>query len=225
MRRSTVFLVAAVAVSLVQIGCRKKEEEKDPQLAGYQQQQQPYGQQPYGQQPTAQPTAAPSAQPANPLGAIFSDPNALQGILSGALAGSQATLGAVTGGELGPIQSGIQMNAGTSAKGARPEGELMSAKLQQDGHAQATVTLQPGKCYTVIGFGGLGVFEYQINITTAPPLPPQVLAQSAPGGGNQPVVGANEQCLRSPSPIAMPVTVDMHVVKGQGMVGAQAYSK
>ncbi|MCB9584138.1 MAG: hypothetical protein H6718_02015 [Polyangiaceae bacterium] len=222
MRRTTKFLVAAVAVSLIQVGCRKKEEEQEPQSAY--QQQQPYGQQPYGQQPTAQPSAT-AAPPANPLGAIFSDPNALQGILSGALAGGQATLGAVTGGELGPVQSGIQMNAGTSAKGARADGELMSAKLQQDGHAQATFTLMPGKCYTFIGFGGLGVFEFQINITTAPPLPPQVLAQSAPGAGNQPVVGPNEQCLRSPSPIAMPVTVDMHVVKGQGMVGAQAYSK
>jgi hypothetical protein len=219
MVRTSVFLV--LAASLLQVGCRKKEEEKDPQL-GYQQQQQPYGSQPYGTQPTAQPTAAPSA--ASPLGAIFSDPAALQGIISGALAGGQASLGALTGGEIGPIQSGIQMQASSAAKGARPEGELMSAKLAQDGHAQANVTIQPGKCYTVIGFGGLGVFDYQINITTAPPLPPQVLAQSPPGS-NQPVVGANEQCLRSPSPLPMPVTVDMHVIKGQGMVGAQLYAK
>lgn len=215
------FGLAIVAVSMLQVGCRKNEEEEAPQTA-YQPNNQ-YGQnQQTGQQPqTTDPNAAGQT---NPIGAIISDPNALQNILAGVLAGTQASLGVATGGEIGPIQSGIQMQAGQVAKGARADGDLMSASLQENGHAQASFTLQPGRCYTVIGFGGFGVFDYQLNITTAPPLPPQVLAQSA-SGNNQPVIGANDQCIRNPSPLPMQITVDMHVIKGQGMVGAQVYSK
>jgi hypothetical protein len=84
--------------------------------------------------------------------------------------------------------------------------------------------MQPGACYTIVGFGGPGVFDYQINVITAPPLPPQVIAQSPPGSVT-PTVGPNEQCLQTPSPVPLQVKVDMHLLRGQGLVGAQAYKK
>jgi hypothetical protein len=157
-----------------------------------------------------------------PLGAIFSDPSTLQNILSGALAGGAATLGGVSGAEI--IQSGIKMKADTDAKGMKADGQLLTANLQQDGHAQGSMTLEPNRCYSVVGFAGFGVFRYQINVITAPPAPPQVLAQSA-ADGPAPTVGPNEQCIRNPHPVPMVVTVDMHVLQGQGSVGAQAYKK
>lgn len=182
-----------------------------------------YGQPQPGQpQPAASQTQQPGQVP--PLGQILSDPNALQNIVAGALAGTAASMGALTGGQLGPIQAGIKSQAGVHAKGMRPDGKLLSAQLQQDGHAQGDLMLQPGGCYTIIGFGGLGVFQYQINLITAPPQPPQVLAQSA-ATDNAPVVGGDGQCIKNPYPLPMPVKVDMHVIKGQGMVGAQAYKK
>lgn len=159
-----------------------------------------------------------------PLGAILSDPNALQNIIAGALSGSEASLSALTGGEAAALEQGIKMTAQSQARGMRAEGQVLSAKLAPGGHAEATVALRPGACYTVIGFGGPGVFQYQINLITAPPLPPQVLAQSD-ADGNDPSVGPNEQCLRNPYPLPMQVKVDMHVVKGQGLVGAQLYRK
>jgi hypothetical protein len=181
------------------------------------------GQTPVGQTP---PPADAGAQPGQTpqLGSVATDPNVLQNILAGALAGGAASLGALTGGELGTIQEGIKMNAKTHAKGMQPEGQLMSAKLQQDGHAQAPLTLEAGKCYTIVGFGGMGVFDFRINLISAPPAPPQVLAQSS-GNGAAPVVGSGEQCIRNPLPTPMVVNVDMHVAKGTGMVGAQAYRK
>jgi hypothetical protein len=188
------------------------------------------GQPGYGQpqpgQPGQPPPAASQQQPGQvpPLGAILSDPNTLQNIVAGALAGTAASMGALTGGQLGPIQQGIKSQATIHAKGMRADGKLLSAQLQQDGHAQGQLTLQAGGCYTIIGFGGLGVFQYQINLITAPPLPPQVLAQSA-ATDNVPMVGADGQCIKNPYPLPMQVKVDMHVIKGQGMVGAQAYKK
>ncbi len=179
-----------------------------------------------GQPGQPQPAASQAGQPGQvpPLGAILSDPNTLQNIVAGALAGTAASMGGLTGGELGPIQAGIKSQAGYHAKGMHADGKLLSAQLQQDGHAQGDLTLQAGGCYTIIGFGGLGVFQFQINLITAPPLPPQVLAQSA-ATDNAPVVGGDGQCIKNPYPLPMQVKVDMHVIKGQGMVGAQAYKQ
>ena len=186
--------------------------------------QQPYGQQPPpGQQPLSGQTQPAPGQMA-PLGSVLADPATLQNILAGALSGGAAALGGLTGGEQGPIEQGIKSQAGTQAKGMRPEGQLMSSHLQPDGHASGSVTLQPGSCYAIVGFGGLGVLDYQLSVVTAPPMPPQVLAQSQTGGV-APVVGANDQCIRSPYPLPLVVKLDMHVIRGQGLVGAQVYKK
>lgn len=224
-KKSLVF----AACCLLLIGCKKKDQPaQDAQ--GFQQGQSGPG--PVGGPggPNAGPTAsaapsgsqAPAGGQVPPLGAIFSDPSTLQNILSGALAGGAATIGGVSGAEI--ILAGIKMKADTDAKGMKADGQLLTANLQQDGHAQGQLTLEANRCYSVVGFAGFGVFRYQINVITAPPAPPQVLAQSS-ADGPAPTVGPNEQCIRNPYPTPMVVTVDMHVLQGQGSVGAQAYKK
>lgn len=175
-----------------------------------------------GQQ--ASPPASGAAAAPNPLGAILSNPQALQQIVTGVLSASAAQMGAWTGGELGPIKQGIKMKAAQVAPGMKPVGQLMSAKCAQGQHAQAPIQLQSGVCYTVVGFAGLGVFKYQLNLLTqAPPGgQPQVLAQS-PDNASDPVLGPKEQCVRVP--LSMAVVLDMNVVMGQGLVGAQLYQK
>ena len=71
---------------------------------------------------------------------------------------------------------------------------------------------------------GPGVLGYEINILTAPPLPPQVLAQGTRGVPH-PTVGANDQCIRHPYPLPMRIKIDLHLVRGQGMVAVRAYRK
>jgi hypothetical protein len=159
-----------------------------------------------------------------PLGSVLSDPGAMQDILAGALAGGAAILGALVGGEQAPLEQGIKAQAEAQAKGTVPEGQLMTARLASDGHAEAPLTLQPGSCYTVVGFGGPGAFDYQINLVTAPPTPPQILAQSA-AGSVTPVVGPNEKCVRNPYPLPLVVKVDMHLLRGQALVGARVFKK
>jgi hypothetical protein len=233
-----IVLSSLFPVVLSLVACGKKEETPPPQnpqqpygqqQQPYGQQQQPYGQQqqPYGQQQQPYGQQQQQQQPqgqAAPLGQVFADPATLQNILAGALAGGAAAMGGLTGGELGPIEQGIKMQAQNHAKGMQPEGQLMSAKVQPNGHAEGSAMLQSGLCYTILGFGGIGVLDYQINLVTAPPAPPQVLAQS-PAGGPAPIVGAGDQCVRNPYPLPMMVKVDMHVLRGQGLVGAQVYKK
>lgn len=228
---------AAAAVALIATpACTNSAGPPPRQAGGFQQAQQgqpgPYPSQPAPQAQAAPPSPQPPPQQGAvqqpgqvpPLGAILSDPNTLQNIIAGALAGTAASLSTLTGGEKAVLEQGIRMTAAAQAKGKRPEGQLLSAKLQQGAHAEATVSLQPGACYTVVGFGGPGVFGYQLNLITAPPLPPQVLAQSDVEG-NDPVVGPGDQCIKNPYPLPMQVKVDMHLVKGQGLVGAQLYRK
>ena len=241
-RASSLAVLTLSALGL--IACAKSSEEAPPQVApppveyppsgGYAGAPgQPYGAggQPgygqsappgYGQPAPGSSAPGQGAQPVPPIGQVGTDPNALQALLAAALAGGAAALGAVTGGELAPIEAGIASKAKTEAKGMTAEGQVMSAKLQQGAHAQTSLTLQTGKCYSIVGFGGPGVFDYQINLITAPPLPPQVLAQSGTGRAD-PTLGPNEQCVRNPYPLPLVVNVDMTVLRGQGMVGARAY--
>lgn len=187
----------------------------------------PYAAGGVGGQPAAvggQPGQQPPPGQVPTLGSVLSDPNSLQNIIAGALAAGAATLSPVTGGELGPIEQGIKMRVKDEAPGMVAEGQLMSARLQPGAHAEGSLTLQPGKCYTILGFGGIGVFDYQLNLITVPPMPPQVLAQS-PATGVAPTIGPRDQCIRNPYPLPMTVKVDMHVIRGQGLVGAQAYKK
>ncbi len=148
----------------------------------------------------------------------------MQNILAGALAGGAAMLGGLVGGEQAPIEQGIQAQAETQAKGMAPEGQLMTARLSADGHAEAPLTLQPGSCYTIVGFAGPGAFDYQIDLLSSPPMPPQILAQSA-AGGVTPVVGPNEQCVQSPYPLPLVVKIDMHLLRGRALVGARVYKR
>jgi len=239
------FMTSRTAITVACLGalalsqCKKKDQGQGAQ-SGFQQGQSggPYGPGPGPGPAPAGPDAgagAPQAcqpgQPCQPqpgqvppLGAVGNDPNALQAIIAGALSGGAASLGLLTGGETAQLEQGIKMKAQTDAKGKKPDGQLMSAKLAQNGHAQADFVLQPGSCYTFVGFGNPGVFAYQLNILTAPPMPPQVLAQSG-AGGVDPVVGPGEQCVKNPYPTPLSVKIDMHVLKGQGLVGAQAYKK
>jgi hypothetical protein len=226
-------LLVVLAPSVL-AGCSKKEEERPPQTGQYvPQNAQGYGAQGAGGQGSAygQPQGVYGAAGAanystagqGPAGPVAADPSVLQNLIAGALAGGAALLGGATGGQLGPIEQGIKSKASSAAPGMKPDGQMLSANLTQDGHAEGTLTLQPGSCYTVIGFGGFGVFDYQINLISAPPAPPQILAQSTIGV--DPVAAAGDQCFRNPGPAAMVVKLDMHLIRGQGLVGAQAYKK
>lgn len=219
---STLLGCSLIASAL--IACSKESEERPPQMGQYVPQGSVgnggtgSGGQGYGGQPVAS-----AGGGAGQAGAVGADPTALQNLIAGAMAGGVAALSGMTGGELGPIQAGINNKAKTAAVGMKPDGQLLSAKLAPGGHAEGSFTLQPGSCYTVVGFGGFGVFEYQINLLTAPPMPPQLMAQSTIGV--DPAVGAGDQCIRNPTPTPMTVKIDMNVIRGQGLVGAQVYKK
>jgi hypothetical protein len=185
------------------------------QPAGYPPQQAP--QPGYPQQPQGAPTAAPTAL-------APTDPNSLQGILNGlqgALGGQMVNPGSLTG-DL--TDAGLKALALRVAPGMQPEGDELKQTLNEGQHAVIMVTLQAGKCYTVVGFAGLGgVKNLDLNML-APPLY-MTLAGQDMSKTNTATIGA------SPSPMCpvimfpLQYKLDVFAQSGSGPVAVQLYSK
>jgi hypothetical protein len=203
------------------------------QQAGYPQQPQPgYPQpQPTGypqQQPQPQPTAAQPAAtgaPTAPLGTVVTtDPNQLAQIFQQAAAAGQAMLqqpGAIMG---DPVELGIKAAALTHAKGESPDGQMAKAQLAEGGHSEFLVPMQPGKCYTIIGFSPLGqVKNLDLNLL-APPFY-NVLAGQDGMTGNTAVIGSSPNPMCPFIPVPLTYKVDITAKSGAGAVGVQVYSK
>ena len=184
------------------------------QPAGYPPQPQPgYPQQP---QPAPAPTAAPTAL-------APTDPNTLQGILNGlqgALGGQTVTPGGI--GDL--TDAGLKAQALRYAPNMQPEGDEVKQTLSEGQHAVVTVTLQAGKCYTVVGFSPLGgVKNLDLNML-APPLYMTLAGQDLTHN-NTPTIGA------APSPMCpvimfpLQYKLDVFAQAGSGQVAVQLYSK
>ncbi len=206
-----------------------------PAQPGYPQQPAPgYPQQPapgYPQQPAGYPAQpppgpapgpAPAPTPTAPLAPT--DPNSLQGILNGlqgALGGQMVTPGGLAG-DL--TEAGLKAQAMRVAPGMQPEGNELKQQLNEGQHAVIMVTLQAGKCYTVVGFSPLGgVKDLDLNML-APPLYMTLAGQDLTHN-NTPTIGA------APSPMCpvimfpLQYKLDVFAQSGSGQVAVQLYSK
>jgi hypothetical protein len=176
---------------------------------------------PAGTLAPGQPQPAPSG---SAPGLAPTDPNSLQGILQGlqnAMQG-QTVPGGASGVDLTDV--GLKAYALRVAPGMQPEGDELKQNLQQGQHAVMMVTLQAGKCYTLVGFSAPGaVADVDLNLL-APPLYMTLAGQDLTHN-NAPVIGAHpgEMC----PVIAFPLQYKLDVVanKGSGIVAVQLYSK
>jgi hypothetical protein len=136
-------------------------------------------------------------------------------------------VGAILGGS-GPndaIAIGIQASAQQNAAGMQPAGSAIRLNLQQGQTSEGQFTLEPGKCYTLVGASNPGVLETSIKVTMPAPLQTQVLGENAPGPNPMPVVWGGGNCYRSPSPLPMPARLEVKMVTGSGQIGIQPYAK
>jgi hypothetical protein len=218
--------------------------------AGYGQQQQPpagYGQQApagYGQQPPAgygqqqaptgygQPAqnvppgaTAAGASSAAPLGSIVTtDPNQLASIFAAAAAAGQAMLsptGQIPG---DPVELGLAATAAKHAAGEQAQGQVAKANLQEGQHNSFMITMQPGTCYTIIGYSPPGqIKNVDLNLL-APPFY-NVMAGQDTTDNNAPVVGSTPHPMCPVVPLPLQYKVDIAARSGSGAVGVQIYSK
>ncbi|HEY3815637.1 MAG TPA: hypothetical protein VGL81_00620 [Polyangiaceae bacterium] len=178
-----------------------------------------------GQVPGAmpgQPTPAPTGSGGPPLAPT--DPNSLQGILQGIQNAMQGQTVPGGGAGIDLTDVGLKAHAMRVAPGMQPEGDELKQNLQQGQHAVMMVTLQAGKCYTLVGFSAPGaVADLDLNLL-APPLYMTLAGQDLTHN-NTPVIGAHpgQMC----PVIAFPLQYKLDVVanKGSGIVAVQLFSK
>jgi hypothetical protein len=196
---------------------------QQPPPAGYAQQPQPAQQQP-GVPPGATAAGAATAPP-GPLGSVLTtDPNQLAGIFASAAAAGQALLqqpGAVPG---DPVELGLQAAALTHAKGEQLQGQIAKANLQEGGHNAFMVTMQPGTCYTIIGFSPAGQIKNVDLHLLAPPFY-NVLAGQDTTDNNSAYIGGSPSPMCPVIPLPLQYKVDIAARTGSGNVGVAIYTK
>lgn len=210
---------AAILAALAVSACRKEEPQNPSQFQGGTQQgwqtQPGVTQQP---QPGVAPQPYPAATPAPATGA----PPAATGAAPPAAAGG---CDAGTAGMLAPVLMPLQQ---TQAPGSKAIASVCAPMAQTGQVLEVAVTLQPGKCYTGIGGGLPPLTQLDLVLEAAAPIPgmpPMVMAQSAAGGGVQPVLGGKPNCFKNPLPVAGPAKFKLKISGGQGPAIATIYEK
>lgn len=135
--------------------------------------------------------------------------------------GSSLGLGTLPG---NVSEAGLAAQAAIYAKGMTPEGPPLKKVLGADQHESQTFTMQPGRCYTILGFSPPGAVKHLMLSIMAPPFYTAPMMTSSAAVTNRPVVGhPTPTCPLLP--IAVPYKLDVHAKSGAGEVVVQIYSK
>lgn len=123
------------------------------------------------------------------------------------------------------IDLAIKTAALKDAPGMAAEGAPGRATLAENEHFGMIVTMQPGRCYTIIAFSPPGQVAAVDMKLMAPPLYTVSAAQSGAGDKNLPVIGKGKsaQCPFLPLPVAY--KIDVTAKKGAGRVGIQVFAR
>jgi hypothetical protein len=163
---------------------------------------------------------APAAAP-SPLAAVLvTDASEVQKIFDAASSAPPVELKSDGAAGKGPIAAGLTAAAKKAAPGMQPDGPLGTGKLKEKAHLQMSVTLVPGKCYSLIGFAPRAK-DLDLYLL----IPPGILSGQDTTDDNKPVVGKAPDAMCPAATRAVTYTVDIFADKGGGEVGVQLYSK
>jgi hypothetical protein len=175
------------------------------------------------------PAPAPAASGSAPTPFGTTDPNSLPGIIQGIQNAVQATMmpGATVGAggmAADPTEAGLRLVALKSAPGMQPEGDQMKQSLSQGQHAVMMVTMQAGKCYTLVGFSVPGqVQDLDLNLL-APPFY-MTLAGQDMTHNNTPAIGSTPNLMCPVIAFPLQYKLDVFARQGSGVVAVQLFSK
>jgi len=221
--RQSASLLVSLSLATLAIGCGGSDSEyaQNPngQYGGqYQTGQQggyPPGQ--YGQQQPGQyqqPTTGAPTQPTQPTTGAPTQPAASGG---GGAATPIAAAAMAT-----PLLLPLQQQ---EAPGMQAEGQAFAGQFQEGQTLEQPLTLQPGKCYTVVAIGaGIQELDAMIAAQPLPQLPATPLAQDNTSGA-QATVGGKGSCFKNAAPLAVPAKVIIKATRGAGSAVAQVYVK
>jgi hypothetical protein len=175
--------------------------------------------------PSAAVAGPPAAAPGGPTlsTVLTTDPAQLQQIFTAAAGASTASL--APGGSVGdPIESGIRSVASKAAPGMQPIAPIAKGTLQEKGHSEMMVTLEVGKCYSIVGYSpGGGVADLDLHLL-APPLY-NILTGEDTTDDNTPVVAKAPNPICPAAAVPLPYKVDIFADRGSGAFGVELFSK
>jgi hypothetical protein len=119
-----------------------------------------------------------------------------------------------------PLAQGLKDVAKKAAPGMVAEGPLATGSLKEKQNMQTEVTLQPGKCYAVVGYSKK-VKDLDLYLLLAP----GILSGQDTTDDNAPVIGGPPQPMCPAATI--PITYKLGIVadQGSGEFAVQLYSK
>jgi hypothetical protein len=124
----------------------------------------------------------------------------------------------------GAAQVSLSGIAQTELRGMSPEAGPFAGTFQPEQTLEQDITIQPGKCYGVVGIG-MGITELDVQIVLhQPPLPPYTAQQDNQTGAKA-VIGSGGNCYRSLLPAPTTAKVILIARAGTGIGMAQVFSK
>jgi hypothetical protein len=165
--------------------------------------------------------AAPADTAPTPLGQVLlTDNTQIQKLFDAAKGAPAATLknGGPTGND--PLAKGIRDVAMKLPPGMKPDGPLATGNLKEKQHLQTDLTLQPGKCYSIVGFSKK-VKDLDLYLF----VPPGILSGQDLSDDNKPVVGGPPQPMCPVGSTAITYKLDIFADSGSGDVAVQLFSK
>ena len=161
-----------------------------------------------------------SAGAPGPLASVLTtDPAAVQKLFDDASHAPAASLKAkgVDGGD--PLAKGLRDVAKKAAPGMEPEGPLATGTLKEKQSVQTDVTLQSGKCYTIVGYSKK-VKDLDLYLLLS-----GILSGQDTTDDSTPVIGASPQPMCPAATTAITYKLAIVADQGAGEVAVQLYSK
>jgi hypothetical protein len=172
---------------------------------------------------SAAPADSSSAAPADtsPLAQVLTtDSGQVSKIFDAASSAPAATLkpNGATGSDA--LAKGLADASKKLTPGMQPDGPMAMGSLKEKGHLQTDITLQPGKCYSIVGFSKK-VKDLDLYLL----LPPGVLSGQDLTDDNKPIIGGAPQPMCPVAATAVTYKLDIFADSGGGDVAVQLYSK
>jgi len=227
-------VLGSALLALFASGACKRD--KEPEVAGYSQATPGYAGAPGYAGTTGYAGSAGMAGTPTPAPGFGGAPGTtLPSAGAGGVGGGTAT---AAGGASGKA---IQLDAGAAAvvqpvmnelakahivAGSKPLGSLLAGNFQAGQTLEATIQLQPNKCYSVVASSLPLVSELSLQLVAATPLPSvsPVLATDSDTGPTA-IIGKKPNCYKWPFPLPTAARVVIQVVAGSGLAAAQVYEK
>jgi hypothetical protein len=118
------------------------------------------------------------------------------------------------------LAKGIKDASKKLPAGMQPDGPMAMGTLAEKGHLATDITLQPGKCYSIVGFSKK-VKDLDLYLL----LPPGVLSGQDLTDDNKPIIGGAPQPMCPVSTTAVTYKLDIVADVGAGDVAVQLFSK